>query len=230
MEVKGLERWGADWRNVVDRRAAEVERHPRADRLSLTTRARRAARSLEIVCGATNIARRPAGPGGPARAPSCPATAPSSGPRRWASSATGCSAPGDELRLTGDGERDPDPAGRTRPLGVPLADLYGDVGARRGRQAEPRRRPVPGRPRPRGRRRPPGRRSRFPAIDLREDGRADDRGSPGGRRGRPRAVSAVRRALGARRRVGAVARTTSRCGSWRPGCARSATSSTPRTT
>ncbi len=37
MEVKGLERWGADWQNVVVGELLSVERHPRADRLSLTT-------------------------------------------------------------------------------------------------------------------------------------------------------------------------------------------------
>ena len=36
-EVKGLERWGSDWRNVVVGELLTVEKHPRADRLSLTT-------------------------------------------------------------------------------------------------------------------------------------------------------------------------------------------------
>ena len=42
MEVKGIERWGADWRNVVVGELLTVEKHPRADRLSLTTRPRSA--------------------------------------------------------------------------------------------------------------------------------------------------------------------------------------------
>jgi len=36
MEVKKIERWGADWRNVVVGELLAVEKHPRADRLSLT--------------------------------------------------------------------------------------------------------------------------------------------------------------------------------------------------
>src|SRR5206468_3072749 len=36
-EVKGLEPWGAEWRNVVVGELLTVSRHPRADRLSVTT-------------------------------------------------------------------------------------------------------------------------------------------------------------------------------------------------
>ena len=32
MEVKGIERWGDDWRNVVVGELLSVEKHPRADR------------------------------------------------------------------------------------------------------------------------------------------------------------------------------------------------------
>ena len=56
MEVKGIEAWGADWRNVVVGELLTVERHPRADRLSLTSVTTGAGAPLEIVCGATNIA------------------------------------------------------------------------------------------------------------------------------------------------------------------------------
>ena len=55
MEVQGLERWGADWRNVVVGELLTVEKHPRADRLNLTT-VRIGDEILSIVCGATNIA------------------------------------------------------------------------------------------------------------------------------------------------------------------------------
>ena len=73
MEVKGIERWGSDWQNVVVGELLTVEKHPRADRLSLTTvTLGDGSAPLEIVCGATNIApgqrvpgraagRRPAG-------------------------------------------------------------------------------------------------------------------------------------------------------------------------
>ena len=56
MEVKGIERWGADWRNVVVGELLAVEPHPRADRLSLTRVDVGDGEPLEIVCGATNIA------------------------------------------------------------------------------------------------------------------------------------------------------------------------------
>ena len=56
MEVKGIERWGADWQNVVVGELLTVEKHPRADRLSLTRVDVGTGEPLEIVCGATNIA------------------------------------------------------------------------------------------------------------------------------------------------------------------------------
>ncbi|MEA2612546.1 MAG: phenylalanyl-tRNA synthetase beta chain, partial [Chloroflexota bacterium] len=59
MEVKGLERWGADWENVVIGELLSVERHPRADRLSLTRVTVGSGEPLEIVCGATNNAVGP---------------------------------------------------------------------------------------------------------------------------------------------------------------------------
>ena len=91
MEVKKIERWGADWRNVVVGELLAVEKHPRADRLSLTRVTIGDGEPLEIVCGATNIA---AGQRVPVALPEqcCPATGASSGPRRWVSSATGCCA------------------------------------------------------------------------------------------------------------------------------------------
>ena len=55
MEVKGLEAWGADWQNVVVGELLTVEKHPRADRLSLTTVTLGSGEPLEIVCGATNF-------------------------------------------------------------------------------------------------------------------------------------------------------------------------------
>ena len=57
MEVKTIERWGADWEQVVTGELVTVEKHPRADRLSLTTVTfGDGAEPLSIVCGATNIA------------------------------------------------------------------------------------------------------------------------------------------------------------------------------
>ena len=107
---------------------------------------------------------------------------------------------GDELRLTGDADGILILPADT-PLGVPLADLYGDVvldvdvkpnrgdalclvGLAREVAA------VTGAP------------VRFPEIDARRGGRPGDRRSPRGRRGRPEALPAVRRPLGRRRPVG----------------------------
>src|SRR4051812_3265308 len=59
MEVRGIERWGDEWRNVVVGELLSVEKHPNADRLSLTSvrvDADGAREPLSIVCGATNIA------------------------------------------------------------------------------------------------------------------------------------------------------------------------------
>ena len=58
MEVKAIIPWGADWQNVVVGELLAVEKHPRADRLSLTrvTLGDGRGEPLEIVCGATNIA------------------------------------------------------------------------------------------------------------------------------------------------------------------------------
>ena len=124
MEVKGLERWGADWRNVVTGELLEVARHPRADRLSLT-KVRVGDEVLEIVCGATNIA---AGQRVPVALPGAvlPGNRAIERTEKMGVVSNGMLCSGDELRLTGDADGililPPD-----TPLGVPLADLYGDV-------------------------------------------------------------------------------------------------------
>ncbi len=126
MEVKAIERWGADWSNVVTGELLTVERHPRADRLHLTTvTLGDGGEPLSIVCGATNIA-----PG--QRVPVALPGAVLPGNRRIERAekmgvvSNGMLCSGEELRLTGDGEGILIlPAGT--PLGVPLSDLYGDV-------------------------------------------------------------------------------------------------------
>ncbi len=124
MEVKSVERWGADWRNVVIGELLEVTKHPRADRLSLT-RVRVRDEVLEIVCGATNIA-----PG--QRVPVALPGAVLPGDRAIERTekigvvSNGMLCSGDELRLTGDADGILILPADT-PLGVPLADLYGDV-------------------------------------------------------------------------------------------------------
>lgn len=126
MEVKGVERWGADWHGVVTGELLTVEKHPRADRLSLTTvTLGDGSEPLSIVCGATNIA-----PG-----QRIPVALPGSvlpGDRRIERTekmgvvSNGMLCSGDELRLTADADGILIlPA--TTPLGVALADLFGDV-------------------------------------------------------------------------------------------------------
>ncbi len=124
MEIKGLERWGADWQNVVTGELLEVARHPRADRLSLT-RVRVGDQVLEIVCGATNIA---AGQRVPVALPGAvlPGGRAIERTEKMGVVSNGMLCSGDELRLTGDAEGILILPADT-PLGVPLADLYGDV-------------------------------------------------------------------------------------------------------
>jgi phenylalanyl-tRNA synthetase beta chain len=124
MEVKGLERWGADWRNVVIGELLEVARHPRADRLSLT-KVRVGDEVLEIVCGATNIA---AGQRVPVALPGAilPGNRAIERTEKMGVVSNGMLCSGDELRLTGDADGILILPSDT-PLGVPLADLFGDV-------------------------------------------------------------------------------------------------------
>ncbi len=125
MEVQSIERWGSDWQNVVIGELLTVEKHPRADRLSLTTVTLGDGEPLEIVCGATNIA-----PG--QRVPVALPGAVLPGDRRiertekMGAVSNGMLCSGDELNLTGDADGIlilPDDA----PLGMALTDLYGDV-------------------------------------------------------------------------------------------------------
>jgi phenylalanyl-tRNA synthetase beta chain len=124
MEVKGLERWGGDWQNVVVGELLTVDRHPRADRLSVTTVTIGSGEPLEIVCGATNIA---AGQRVPVALPG--AVLP--GDRRIERTAkmgiisSGMLCSGDELHLTLDGDGILILPAES-PLGRPLAELYGD--------------------------------------------------------------------------------------------------------
>ena len=141
MEVKGIERWGADWRNVVVGELLTVEKHPRADRLSLTrVTLGDGSEPLEIVCGATNIA-----PG--QRVPVALPGAVLPGDRRIERTekmgvvSNGMLCSGDELNLTADadGILILPPGHAARPAARrPLRRRR----PRRRRQAEPRRRAV----------------------------------------------------------------------------------------
>ena len=125
MEVRGIERRGTDWHNVVIGELLTVEKHPNADRLSLTTVTLGSGEPLSIVCGATNIA-----PG--QRIPVALPGAILPGDRRIERTekmgvvSNGMLCSGAELNLTADGDGililGPD-----TPLGASLADLFGDV-------------------------------------------------------------------------------------------------------
>jgi phenylalanyl-tRNA synthetase beta chain len=125
MEVKGIERRGSEWQNVVVGELLAVEKHPRADRLSLTRVTTGHGEPLEIVCGATNIA-----PG--QRVPVALPGAVLPGGRRiertekMGAVSNGMLCSGDELGLTADADGILILA-RETPLGASLADLYGDV-------------------------------------------------------------------------------------------------------
>ncbi|HET7026431.1 MAG TPA: phenylalanine--tRNA ligase subunit beta, partial [Candidatus Limnocylindrales bacterium] len=125
MEVKGLERWGEDWRNVVVGELLEVRKHPRADRLSLTTvTVGEGTEPLEIVCGATNIA---AGQRVPVALPGAvlPGDRRIERTEKMGVVSNGMLCSGEELRMTADGDGililPP-----STPLGQSLTDLYGD--------------------------------------------------------------------------------------------------------
>jgi phenylalanyl-tRNA synthetase beta chain len=126
MEVKGIEQWGSDWRNVVVGELLTVEKHPRADRLSLTTvTLGDGSEPLEIVCGATNIA-----PG--QRVPVALPGAVLPGDRRIERTekmgvvSNGMLCSGDELNMTADADGILILPAET-PLGRPLVELYGDT-------------------------------------------------------------------------------------------------------
>ncbi len=125
MEVQSLERWGADWRSVVVGELLTVEKHPRADRLHLTTVNIGVGEPLQIVCGAHNIA-----PG--QRVPVALPGAVLPGDRRiertekMGVASEGMLCSGDELSITTDAEGILILPPETR-LGADLSDLYGDV-------------------------------------------------------------------------------------------------------
>ncbi|MFL5652325.1 MAG: phenylalanine--tRNA ligase subunit beta [Chloroflexota bacterium] len=125
MEVKGILRWGDDWRNVVVGELLSVERHPRADRLSLTRVTVGDGEPLEIVCGATNIA---AGQRIPVALPGAvlPGDRRIERTEKMGVVSNGMLCSGDELGLTADADGILILPAET-PLGSALTELYGDV-------------------------------------------------------------------------------------------------------
>ena len=125
MEVKGIERRGTEWANVVVGELLAVEKHPRADRLSLTRVNTGSGEVLEIVCGATNIA---VGQRVPVALPGAvlPGNRRIERTEKMGVVSNGMLCSGDELGLTADADGILILAPET-PLGAKLADLYGDV-------------------------------------------------------------------------------------------------------
>ena len=222
MEVRAVEAWGADWASVVVGELLAVERHPRADRLSLTRVDVGSGEPLEIVCGATNIA---VGQRVPVALPGAvlPGNRRIERTEKMGAVSNGMLCSGDELNLTGDADGILILPAET-PIGMPLADLFGDtvldvdvkpnrgdalcmIGLAREVSA------VTGAP------------VRFPETDPPGLGGPDRRPPPGRRRGAG-AVPPLRRSLGRRRPDRAGPGAGSRCGSSPPASARSATSST----
>ncbi len=123
-EVKGLERWGAEWRNVVVGELLTVEKHPRADRLSLTTVRVGPGEPLQIVCGARNIAP---GQRVPVALPGAllPGNRAIERTEKMGIVSNGMLCSGDELRLSVDGEGILILPADTI-VGTALTDLYGD--------------------------------------------------------------------------------------------------------
>src|SRR6478609_6824921 len=125
MEVKSIVAWGEDWRNVVVGELLSAERHPRADRLSLTRVTTGDGEPLDIVCGATNIA---AGQRVPVALPGAvlPGDRRIERTEKMGVVSNGMLCSGDELGLTADADGIlilPADA----PIGTPLVDLFGDV-------------------------------------------------------------------------------------------------------
>src|SRR6476646_1237518 len=127
MEVKGIERWGAEWRNVVVGELLSVEKHPNADRLSLTSVRVSAdgGEPLAIVCGATNIA---AGQRVPVALPGAvlPGDRRIERTEKMGVVSNGMLCSGDELGLTADADGILILPADT-PLGRPLVELFGDT-------------------------------------------------------------------------------------------------------
>ena len=125
MEVKGIVRWGEDWRNVVVGELLSVERHPRADRLSVTRVSLGDSEPLEIICGATNIA---AGQRVPVALPDAvlPGNRRIERTEKMGAVSNGMLCSGDELGLTADADGILILPADT-PLGRPLVELFGDT-------------------------------------------------------------------------------------------------------
>ncbi len=125
MEVQAIEPRGTEWQNVVVGELLAVDKHPNADRLSVTRVTTGTGEPLEIVCGATNIA---VGQRVPVALPGAvlPGHRRIERTEKMGVVSNGMLCSGEELGLTanGDGILILEPG---TPLGTPLADIFGDV-------------------------------------------------------------------------------------------------------
>jgi len=124
LEVRGVERWGANWNKMVVGELLEVGPHPKADRLQLTKVRIGDGPILNIVCGARNIAagqRIPVALIGAAM----PDGRQIERAEKMGIASEGMLCSGQELDATddGDGILILDPAA---PLGTPLVDYLGE--------------------------------------------------------------------------------------------------------
>jgi phenylalanyl-tRNA synthetase beta chain len=124
LEVRGVERWGANWNKMVVGELLEVGPHPKADRLQLTKVRIGDGPILNIVCGARNIAagqRIPVALIGAAM----PDGRQIERAEKMGVASEGMLCSGQELDATDDGDGililDP-----SAPLGTPLVDYLGD--------------------------------------------------------------------------------------------------------
>ena len=124
LEVRGVERWGANWNKMVVGELLEVGPHPKADRLQLTKVRIGDGPILNIVCGARNIAagqRIPVALVGAAM----PDGRRIERAEKMGIASEGMLCSGQELDATDDGDGililDP-----SAPLGTPLVDYLGE--------------------------------------------------------------------------------------------------------
>jgi len=124
LEVRGVERWGANWNKMVVGELLEVGPHPKADRLQLTKVRIGGGPILNIVCGARNIAagqRIPVALVGAAM----PDGRKIERAEKMGIASEGMLCSGQELDATDDGDGililDP-----SAPLGTPLVDYLGE--------------------------------------------------------------------------------------------------------
>ena len=217
MEVKGIERWGADWqrrrrRRAADGRAAPRRRPPVADHASTLGRRRRAAGHR---LRRHQHRARPAGARGACPARSCPATAASSARREDGRRQRGHAllrrrAAADDRR-----RRHPDPARRhaARDRRWPTCSATSSWTWTSSPTAATRCRSSAW---PARWRRPPARPLRWPVIEVRGGRRRDRRACSRSTVRGPGLLLAVRRPLGRRRHGRPVAGRGSRCGCSRP--------------